>query len=73
MNEENLFATIREKLNTALLSDALDALGVANQVMRCISRSATATLLPIGKFDAHEKSSAARRKLNSRMLPQIHW
>ena len=33
VNEMNLFDTIRDKLNTALLSDALDSLGVVNQVM----------------------------------------
>jgi 4-hydroxy-4-methyl-2-oxoglutarate aldolase len=64
VTEMALFQTIREKLNTALLSDALDSLGVINQVMHESIRPLDPELILVGRaftmlyVDVYEKPEA---------------
>jgi 4-hydroxy-4-methyl-2-oxoglutarate aldolase len=64
VTEMTLFQTIREKLNTALLSDALDSLGVINQVMHESIRPLDPELILVGRaftmlyVDVYEKPEA---------------
>ena len=68
VNEMNLFDTIRDKLNTALLSDALDSLGVVNQVMHESIRPLDPELTLVGRaftmlyVDVYEKPDAPYSK-----------